>query len=101
MFCFFFSFFEDAIDEIAASEYALIEFFFMAASPRRKDLRPTAFASYQPAARKFRQPSLAEAFLHKATIFVHCLTPGRSKLEQCTINIHPGMLRLSDDRPVA
>lgn len=51
---FFFSIFQDVIDEITASEYAFVKFFFESASPSRKNLRPAALASNEPATGKFR-----------------------------------------------
>jgi hypothetical protein len=96
-----FGFFQDLVDKFAPSQYPLIEIFRLPSPSHAQYLRPPALASDKASARQLFYSPLAGSFPHILAVFVSGFSADSAELGQYAVGIHPGMLCLADDGPVA
>lgn len=93
--------FEYRTNKITAPQYSLVPLFLFPRSASGYDLGPSAEAAEKSAAGQLRQAPEPDTFPHEPPVLCQALSSCASKLQKNMIRVHPGMLGLPDDRPVA
>ena len=96
-----FCFLQHLIYKFASAQYALIEFLFLPSPSHGQYLRPSTLASDEASAGQLFYRTLINGCLHEPAVFVYCLPAGSAELGQYALNLHPIILCLADDGPVA